>query len=136
MPVPPNAVLTLSANNGSMPPRYHRWARLTLDARGEGTLEARRGYGDDGDGTVAPIRLGLEAAAALFSDLEALGLFSTDWAEPEGPPRVGGPLTWLRVEGGGLEVAVPPHVAAGQRDAKDAAVARVEAAVGRRVRPR
>ena len=124
----PDFALSLSWNNGSVPPRYRTDTRITIGADGHGAITRSEGYGTGGPSTTRAFALGADALRALAADLRALGLFSTDWQESERHP-VGGGTSALTVTDGGETASLPTFVVDAQREARKAIVERVRRAI-------
>jgi hypothetical protein len=103
MPCPDDFALTLTTDNGSLPPPYRKSERITLDASGVIHRRRTRGYVDS-DVTETTATLAREAMDALADDLDALGLFETAWTAPE-RPSVGGGGTTLCVTSYGVHTS-------------------------------
>lgn len=127
---PADFAVTLRFRAGSMPPPHHYRTRTELGADGSGTITTTIGYGSDGPTRDAAFALGDAEMDALHADLDALGLFETPWAEaPRERRAIGGALTAVEAVADGRSVEIPARVRGDQRDARDAIVERVRAAV-------
>ncbi|MEL6614516.1 MAG: hypothetical protein AAFQ43_02190 [Bacteroidota bacterium] len=117
--------LTLTSDNGSVPPRFRKSTCITLREDGTGTEEHTRGY-SGGTTTTRDFRLG--SPEALADRLAVAGLWRTAWREPE-PQPVGGSGASLKATWNGEAAHVPRSVVAEQRDLKAEIIAIVRDAV-------
>ncbi|MEM6326169.1 MAG: hypothetical protein AAF791_03540 [Bacteroidota bacterium] len=114
---PSAPLLVWTWDNGSVPPRYRKSRRVTVDASGRVVRTERRGY-STGDVTRTTGQIDPDL---LVVELQAMGVLSQPWAAEE-RPRIGGGGSTLRLSLDGREVAVPRNVIATQRDAKERVV--------------
>ncbi|MEO0557681.1 MAG: hypothetical protein AAF170_05790 [Bacteroidota bacterium] len=92
---------------GSMPPPHHYSVRVEIEADGSGTVQMTPDYsGADVPTWTLPFHLDAEAIDDLYTTLGLEGLFSIDWQEPPGPPRVGGSLWSVTATAGGQQATV------------------------------
>ena len=108
MRLPPDFHVSVSTNNGSVPPKHRRGVRITIDASGRLEHTTSRGYSQEEATSVVSI-IGEEGVTRLFEDLDALGMFSAEWGA-SGRKRVGGPSTWLTYTADGVTTLVPVHL--------------------------
>ena len=125
-PPSPDASLELRWSTGSLPPRYHHRRTVRFGPDG-GTLAVALAYGEGPDTTFA-FSLAPAERAALWADLDGLGLWSRRWSEDRDPP-VGGSSWSLDARDGARSAEIPAFVVRRQSDAKQAVQERVEAAV-------
>ena len=122
MDLPPDFSLSLYTDNGSVPPRYRTSRRITICASGEGERAVSHGYGAEMSTT--PFMVPKEDLVALYADLVALGLFSTEWRQSD-RRTVGGGSKRLDVSADGVSVDVPTQLVQEQREARNAIVERI-----------
>jgi hypothetical protein len=114
-------------DTGSLPPEYHYRHVIEVQPDGSGTTSIARSYGD-GPSQTLPFQLDEGAMDALYADLDAAGLFSTQWRQESDPP-VGGSYWSLTAMANGRTVEVPTYVVEGQQATAEQIAGRVRAAV-------
>jgi hypothetical protein len=99
---------------GSLPPPYHYEYSLAIGPDGAGTLTLIPDYpGPDVPVWTETFALTPADLDALYANLVALGAFSTEWEEEEGPP-VGGSHDTLALTAHGQTVTIPSFVVSEQ----------------------
>lgn len=126
-PDAPADSLRFEDRDGSVPPQYHSDTISTLAADGTGRRRVERAYGK-GPVTETPLALAPDALAALWVDLRALGLFSTDWTK-DPMPCVGGGWWRLTVSHRGETATLRTPVVREQYEASRAIGTRVREAL-------
>lgn len=118
---------TLGANNGSLPPPYHRSTSVSVLADGSVRLRACRGYGD-ADCRTYTGRAPAGAVEAILAAAEAAGLAARAPAADPNPP-VGGGAEWGSVRLGDRVIDLPAFPAGPDADRVAAVLSAIRAAV-------
>ena len=104
---PADFALRYTWRAGSMPPPHHYRVSAQIQPDGSGTASMTPDYsGGDTPTWTLPFQLDAQALDDLYTVLRVEGLFSTDWQEPERPPRIGGNLWSIVATASGQEVTV------------------------------
>jgi len=97
-------------SEGSLPPPYHYAYTIEVASDGTATLTFIPDYpGDDVPVWTETVSLTPTEMDALYADLAAYGLFTTDWKKQDDPP-VGGSSETLSATANGVTVSVPAYV--------------------------
>lgn len=127
--------ISLSSNNGSVPPPFHRATEIEILAGGHGRFEKRFGYDLTDTSQRFEQRFELSAGdyATLVALVSELRVFATDWREVE-RPNVGGSSVYLDISDGERRARIPSQLIAEQRAARDRLVAAIQQLVPGSVR--
>jgi hypothetical protein len=122
--------ISVSSNNGSVPPPHHRATDIDIDANGHGRYSKRLGYDRNDSHRIFQHDFRISAAqqhtlAALIRDLR---IFETEWREVE-RPNVGGSSVSIRCSHGSTSVVIPSQLIPEQRQARDQLVQATQALV-------
>ena len=125
-----NPVITLTSDNGSVPPPHRRSTELSIESDGRARMEARRGYDlTDADQRHAiEFQLTADQQRRLSLQCDISGVFSTTWQEVE-RPNIGGSSMLLSIRDGQRSVRIPGQLIEPQRYALDQLVAMIRALV-------
>lgn len=126
--MPSTLSLTLTWDNGSLPPQYRESGRLSLD--GDTVRAERRKSYEPEPVSVETRPVSAERLAELHERLRQLEAVTTDWREPERLPVGGGGERVVLVLDG-VETVIPRTVERDQRERKAEIVAAIREALGR-----
>lgn len=122
-------IATLSSNNGTVPPMYHRHQTVRIVTDGAVTLRACRGYGDtDAACITATGRTTPEAVAAIVAAARAAGLPEQP-VTPDPEPPIGGGMTFGTVFVDGAAADLPAFPIEADRGRTQAVVDAIRAAI-------
>lgn len=122
--------LSLSSDNGSLPPPHRRSSEIRIEADGSAEYASLLGYDRSDPQRQLRSSFALDAAqrAQLIDLCARLAVFSTDWQEDE-RPHVGGSGVALMLSDGSRTVRIPRQPIESQRPARDGLVAAIHALV-------
>lgn len=122
--------VSISSNNGSVPPPYHRATEIEVDAQGNGHYTRRLGYDrkDASQKFERDFQISAEQQTRLGALIEELEVFQTRWQELE-RPAVGGSSTTIRCTHGSDSVVIPSQLIPEQRAARERLAQAVQALV-------
>ena len=128
-PVTPPALdlrVTYLANNGSVPPPYHRATEIRIDPNGQGTYLRRHGYDrqDANQRIELAFSIDIKQLRDLARDLQELGAFTRRWKEQKRPP-VGGSVAHLTLTLNDRDTVIPSFPINSQRELAEAVRAQV-----------
>lgn len=112
--------ISVSSNNGSVPPPYHRATEIEVDAQGKGHYRKRLGY-DRADASrrfEQEFQISAQQQAMLGALMQELKVFDTRWRELD-RPTVGGSSITIRCTHGSNSVVIPNQLIPEQRIARD-----------------
>ncbi|HIG73584.1 MAG TPA: hypothetical protein EYQ24_03100 [Bacteroidetes bacterium] len=126
-PMPSTLSLTLTWDNGSLPPQYRQSGRISLEGD---TVRAERWKSYEPEPVSVETRpVPAEQLAELRERLRQLGAFTTAWQEPERLPVGGGGERVVLVLDG-TDTVIPRTVLSDQRERKAEIVAAIRDALG------
>jgi hypothetical protein len=122
--------VSISSNNGSVPPPYHRATEIEVDAQGRGHYTRRLGYdrNDASQKFERDFQISAEQQAHLGALIEELNVFHSRWQELE-RPTVGGSSTTIRCTHGNDSIVIPSQLIPEQREARERLAQAVQALV-------
>ncbi len=122
--------VSMSSDNGSLPPPHRRSSEIRIEADGQAEFESLLGYdrGDPQRRLRSSFVLDAAQRAQLIDLCARLAVFSTDWREVE-RPHVGGSGVSFVLSDGRQTARIPRQPIESQRRARDELVAAVQALV-------
>lgn len=122
--------LSLSSDNGSLPPPHRRSSEIRIEADGSAEFESLLGYDRSDPQRQLRSSFVLDAGqrGRLIDLCARLAVFSTNWQEVE-RPNVGGPGVALILSNGSHTARIPRQPIEAQRAARDELVAGIHALV-------
>lgn len=122
--------LSLSRDNGSLPPPHRRSSEIRIEPDGSAAYESLLGYdrSDSRNRLLSNFVLDAAQRAQLIDLCARLAVFSTEWREVE-RPNVGGPSVVLMLSDGNRTARIPSQPIESQRAARDELVTSIQALV-------
>ncbi len=126
--------ISISSNNGSLPPPHHRATEIQIDGDGHGHYTRRLGYdlADARQRFERDFQISADQQISLSKLIDELNVLETPWREIE-RPNVGGSSTTIRCGNGTHSVVIPSQLIADQREARDRLVTATQALIPKSV---